>query len=563
VTDLPESTTRGVKTEDAMETLIKAALIVALGFASAAASAASNKALDTVNRAIDALGGENALRQVKTVVINEHAQHWEPESSYAPSGEMAFAGDSAIVMTWDVANRAMRADWDRTKVRFGGSTKYSEIYADGVGYIDGVNSTSRTQQSRTYGRHSMSGIKLATFLREMQRASPLLVLDMKSDPKALSALPDQSAGGKTLKAVRYDAGRYAFTVMFDPGTGLPARVRSLDTDPIAGDVNYDLVFADWRDVSGIKFAHSQVYELGGRITSKFEVGKIAVNAAVPADRFAIPGDVRARRALPAMGNVPYQWVQRRDIWGNFRDTDELVYDPDAVPAGPTLMDLAPGVSLTSGTSHNNLIVEMKDHLIIFDAPIDEQQSRWTIAAAKAKYRKPVKYLIMTHHHWDHANGARTYVAEGATVIVGKGSKDHFARMFSAPHTVIEDELQRNKRKAAIIEVVDKRVVSDGKRQVGLYHIEHSHSTGTLIVMVPDARLGFVTDIWSPGRDPLPPKATQSFIELVKGVRQHGLEPERIAGGHGTFGYYKDLAALVDKTAPRAGGAAPTVVGVLP
>ena len=45
--------------------------------------------------------------------------------------------------------------------------------------------------------------------------------------------------------------------------------------------------------------------------------------------------------------------------------------------------------------------------------------------------KPIKYLMLTHHHWDHANGARTFVAEGATIIVGKDNKAHFERMFSA------------------------------------------------------------------------------------------------------------------------------------
>src|SRR6185503_2268264 len=175
----------------------------------------------------------------------------------------------------------------------------------------------------------------------------------------------------------------------------------------------------------------------------------------------------------------YQWVERRTLWGGFRDTDELSFNPESV-SGLTLMDIAPGVSLTQGGTHNNLVVEMSGYLVVFDAPIHESQSRWVIDEAKARYRKPVRYLILTHHHWDHTNGARTFVAEGATVIVGKGNKDYFARMFNAKYTGLNDELSRRPRKAVIIEVADKHVLSDGKRQVGAYYIEHSHSTGTLI-----------------------------------------------------------------------------------
>lgn len=142
-----------------------------------------------------------------------------------------------------------------------------------------------------------------------------------------------------------------------------------------------------------------------------------------------------------------------------------------------------------------------------------------IDAAKAKYKKPVKYLILSHHHWDHTNGARTFVAEGATVIVGKGNKDYFAKMFSARNTAAVDELERKPRKATIIEVTDKHILSDGKRQVGAYYIEHSHSNGTLIGYIPDAR-----DI------------------------------ERFAAGHGSTGVFRDLVAIVEKTAPRSNAA---------
>src|SRR2546430_12475155 len=41
-----------------------------------------------------------------------------------------------------------------------------------------------------------------------------------------------------------------YIVAFDPQTGLPARVRTLDYDNVWGDVDYDLVYSDWRDVGG-------------------------------------------------------------------------------------------------------------------------------------------------------------------------------------------------------------------------------------------------------------------------------------------------------------------------
>jgi len=187
---------------------------------------------------------------------------------------------------------------------------------------------------------------------------------------------------------------------------------------------------------------------------------------------------------------------------------------------------------------------MDKYLVVFDAPIGEQLSEWMIRASKQRYPgKPIGFLMLTHHHWDHASGARTYVAEGATVIVGKGNKEHFVRMFSAPGAALNDRLHRSPRKAEIIEVSDKYTLKDGKREIGVYSIDTAHSTGTLIAYIPDAKLGFVTDLWSPGRDPLPAKPSQNMIDLVNGVKRHGLNPEKFAAGHGTTGDYAPLAKL--------------------
>ena len=95
-----------------------------------------------------------------------------------------------------------------------------------------------------------------------------------------------------------------------------------------------------------------------------------------------------------------------------------------------------------GGTANNLIVAMKDYLVIFDAPYGELQSRWTIDAAKAKYPgKPIKYLILTHHHMDHTGGMRTYVAEGATVIVPTPDKAYFEKDVAAPRTLVPDAVK--------------------------------------------------------------------------------------------------------------------------
>lgn len=61
--------------------------------------------------------------------------------------------------------------------------------------------------------------------------------------------------------------------------------------------------------------------------------------------------------------------------------------------------------------------------------------------------------------------------------------------------------------------------------------------------IPDAKLGFVTDLWSPGRDPLLPKLRPGELDVAKGIRKWGLNAENFAGGHGTVGAVAPLMKL--------------------
>jgi glyoxylase-like metal-dependent hydrolase (beta-lactamase superfamily II) len=342
--------------------------------------------------------------------------------------------------------------------------------------------------------------------------------------------------------VNYNAGNYTFTVMFDPQTGLPARVRTLDYDNVWGDVTYDVVLSDWTAMGGIRVPASQKYELNGRVVTEVRLTDVTVNPSIPAARFEVPADLRAGAATPATGNIHYQWVLRRQFIGTYLDSESVSFDTRAA-SGLRLNEIAPGVQHQVGGSHNSLIVEMRDYLIVFDAPVTDGQSNWTIAAAQAKYPgKPIRYVVMTHHHMDHAGGIRAYAAQGATIVVGQGAGAHYRRVLAAPYTRNPDLAARDLSGTPVIEVADKRVWNDGKREVSAYAIQNPHSSAYLMGYVADARIAYVTDIYTPG-PPLPPKINPALASVVNGVKKAGIEPVTVAGGHGSTAPYAPLAAL--------------------
>jgi hypothetical protein len=86
--------------------------------------------------------------------------------------------------------------------------------------------------------------------------------------------------------------------------------------------------------------------------------------------------------------------------------------------------LAEGVWLLGGGTHNSLLVAFKDYVAVVDAPNNEARSLAVIAeAARLVPGKPVQYVINTHHHFDHAGGLRTYLSlilPGATGSTRQG-----------------------------------------------------------------------------------------------------------------------------------------------
>jgi len=523
---------------------MKRTLVFLFSILGLASCATNPREQGLVQRGVDAMGGADQIAAIKTISVKGTMKQWEPEQSDVPGGEMRFANESSYEVVQDRTRRAARYDWEKKFAYPAPRTyKFSEILTPDAGYVLGIDTTARNAQNLQNNppAHAMSGARLATTQREAGRgALTSLLLNMRNNPDQVRSAPDLVVGGVTYPAVSYGP----YIVAFDAQTGLPARVRTLDYDNVWGDVNYDLVYSQWRDFGGIKIPMNRKYELNGAVVQENQFTDLRINPPVDAAKFEVPAAIRANAAQPATGNVPYQWVLRRQFIGTYLDSENLSYDARG-SQGLRLQEVAPGVQHVVGGTHNSLLVEMSDHLIVFDAPVTDAQSLWVVNAAKEKFPgKPIRWVVLTHHHMDHTGGVRGFLAEGAALVVGQGAGAHFRRVLDAPATRNPDMRPRDFSRTPILEVPESHVMSDDRgRQVIVYRIDNPHAKSYLIGYVPDAKLGFVTDLWSPGRDPLPAKITPPLAAVAAGVKKAGIEPARFAGGHGSVGDFAPLQKL--------------------
>ena len=165
----------------------------------------------------------------------------------------------------------------------------------------------------------------------------------------------------------------------------------------------------------------------------------------------------------------------------------------------TVKQIAPGVWFRQGEIEtqghcNNMIIEMKDYLIIVDANFPSG-ARAAIADAKKVSAKPIKYVFDTHHHGDHAYGNPVWTQLGATTLAYVGVTEEMKRYEPAGwqgaaksrKDVAELNLQTAEPPK---QTFDKSpfVLNDGKRRVEFHFFGWAHTRGDGFVYLPNEKI---------------------------------------------------------------------------
>jgi glyoxylase-like metal-dependent hydrolase (beta-lactamase superfamily II) len=225
----------------------------------------------------------------------------------------------------------------------------------------------------------------------------------------------------------------------------------------------------------------------------------------------------------------------------------------------TAEEVGKGLWYLAGQSHHSVLVEFADHLVLIETPQHEVRSAAVVAKAKElRPGKPIKYVINTHHHFDHSGGIRTAIAEGATIITQEGNKAFIEALASRPHTMTPDALSNSPKQATVEGVADKRVLQDSTRTVEIYHMAgNAHSSTMLMVYFPAERLIVEADVYNPPALPAanappppanaPPAVFPFAANFVENVHKLGLRVDRVMPIHGRIVPFRDVEAAV-KTA---------------
>jgi glyoxylase-like metal-dependent hydrolase (beta-lactamase superfamily II) len=262
------------------------------------------------------------------------------------------------------------------------------------------------------------------------------------------------------------------------------------------------------------------------------------------------------------GDFPVLIVSVADVKPNASVTISAPSVPTAAATPPPMVlseKVADGVYYLRGGTHHSVAIAFSDYVTVVEAPLNEQRSLAVIEEVKKLIpNKPIRYVVNTHHHFDHSGGLRAYVNEGATIITQDINTDFFEKAFAAPRTLNPDGLSKSGKKAIFQTVGDKKVLSDGSRTLELHLIKNSpHDDGILMAFLPKEKILIEVDVYTPatpvaaGAAPASaPAVSPAALNLIDNLERLKLDFETILPLHGSGAVSRpDLYAAVRKPAP--------------
>lgn len=197
--------------------------------------------------------------------------------------------------------------------------------------------------------------------------------------------------------------------------------------------------------------------------------------------------------------------------------------PARAPIATTKVEGTDGVYVFRNVNHQAMFVVTNEGVIVTDPvaygrPNGGQQY---LDEIRKITDKPIRYVIYSHHHFDHIAGGQVFKDAGATFIAHRRAKERL-ELLKDPHTVLPDEA-----------VPDRgRTIRLGGTVLELNYHGLNHSDSTLVMRLPKEKILFVVDTIPvgtiPGRGMIDfhPLETEEFMKKVL-----AMDWERLIPGH--------------------------------
>ena len=281
---------------------------------------------------------------------------------------------------------------------------------------------------------------------------------------------------------------------------LVTRVETHVEHAVAGDLLVEFEYSNYQNMNGVQVPTRIVQRQGGLQTFDAAISAATPNPPNLTELLTAPAPA-GRGGVPGAAAPP---------------------PPAATPPGPPTPErIAEGVFKIGG-NYTSLAIDMGDHVLVIESGGGDARGMAVMSAAKqAVPNKPIRFVVNSHPHFDHAGGLAAAVAEGATVLTHRNSEPVLERLLAGPRTLVADSLSKvAKRRTNVVEAVADRDVRKGSngKVVELHHIPNEHSDSLIAVYLPAEKVVWTADITAVNPSPAQLPVLKAAVEALNSLK---------------------------------------------
>jgi glyoxylase-like metal-dependent hydrolase (beta-lactamase superfamily II) len=210
--------------------------------------------------------------------------------------------------------------------------------------------------------------------------------------------------------------------------------------------------------------------------------------------------------------------------------ETIAQGPPAAPPVRAILRIRGDVYRFQDTRHHTVFMVTPQGVILGD-PISADAATWLKAEIAKRFNAPVRYVIHSHSHWDHASGARVF-ADTAELW---GHANMAAEIKKAPEPERMKDVSTPQKT-----YTDRHTITLGGKSVELIHPGPNHAMDMTVLYFPAERIVHAVDYLTVRRVPrfLDGAPLQAWIDAMKKVE--ALNFDIFVPGHGNVGNKADV-----------------------
>lgn len=443
-------------------------------------------------QAVDAIGGADALTDLQLLQIDAEGTRRFPYEAPTP-GDVTDVSAYDDTYTFDVANDNFRATTERTPL-FEVLAAFPSENFDVVlnGDVGGLSAPAGFMMAG-----ALPSEVVGAYRAQQRLLNPhLLLREGVEDPSIVGEAGMEDIDGVPHRIATLAGDVAEIRLFVNEDTGVITKLETMENNILVRDVAVEVQYGDWASQGALAFPSTVELSIDGQSMIEETRTGFQLEPKLGEGYFDLPPEA----GRPAVNDTELTYGRQTE-----QTVDAFFHLGFAFPEQPPFqsLPLAPGVTLLAGQT-NIVVVSYDEGLIVLEAPITPAHGVNVLDTLALEFPgSAVTHIIQSHHHQDHAGGARSFVAEGATLVVGAGVASFWEETLDAPSTVRPDQLSQTDVTPVIEEIPDGGTFSrfDADITVTAHHLpdsEHSEDMVITVIDVAGTRLVYVADLYNAG-----------------------------------------------------------------